>query len=79
MTKIINLDPAVIQYRGVTYNINNDGEWANQATGKVPAESFQAFMDQELVKAGGSTPGPSPTASTKTPDTRRVSRARGRE
>lgn len=58
LTKIVSLEPAVIEYRTVTYTINDNGEWANQKTGAVPDESFQAFLDQELVKAGGSAPTP---------------------
>ena len=56
LTKIISLEPAIIQYRNVSYNINDNGQWANQQTGKVPDESFQRFLDQELEKAGGEAP-----------------------
>ena len=66
LTKVVSTDPAVIQYRNVSYNINDNGQWANQQNGRVPDESFQAFLDQELVKAGGSapTPGTAPIAPT---------------
>lgn len=56
IAKVVSTTPAVIEYRGQAYTINNNGAWANQKTGKVPDESFQAFLDQELNKAGGSAP-----------------------
>ena len=79
LTKVISTDPAVIQYRGVTYIINDGGQWANQTTGKVPDESFQAFMDQELTKAGGSAPAPGAATGITQPAPRRVSRVRGKK
>ena len=83
LTKVISTDPAVIEYRGITYSINDNGQWSNQRTGKVPDESFQAFMDQELTKAGGSAPTPNnPPPEEATPmgrNDRRSSRTRGRE
>jgi len=66
LTKIISLEPAIIQYRNVSYNINDNGQWSNQQTGKVPDESFQRFLDQELEKAGGMAPsGPVDSPTTK--------------
>jgi len=56
LAKVVSVQPAVIQYRNVNYAIDNNGQWANQTTGRVPDESFQAFLDQELIKAGGSAP-----------------------
>lgn len=56
LAKVVSVQPAVIQYRSVNYAIDNNGQWANQTTGRVPDESFQAFLDQELIKAGGSAP-----------------------
>lgn len=80
LAKVISMTPDIIEYRGITYSINDNGEWANQRTGKVPDQSFQAFMDQELIKAGGSAPTPNNTPSgVGTPTPRRVSRTRGRE
>lgn len=79
LAKVISTEPAVIEYRGNTYAINDNGEWSNQKTGKVLDQSFQAFMDQELTKAGGSAPAPG-TVTTPQPTPRRVSRKRqGRE
>lgn len=49
--RVINPDPAILQFRNVIYNLNDQGEWANQATGEVANQSFQAFLDQELAKA----------------------------
>lgn len=49
--KVINPDPAVLQFRNKTYVINDKGEWADQVTGSVADQSFQAFLDQELAKA----------------------------
>lgn len=79
LAKVINMTPDIIEYRGITYSVNDNGEWANQRTGKVPDQSFQAFMDQELIKAGGSAPTPNNTPSGEGPSPRRVSRTRGRE
>jgi len=80
LTKVISTEPAVIQYRNINYAVNDNGQWANQVTGKVPDESFQAFLDQELNKAGGSAPTPTnpPGGATPAPG-RRVSRTRGRK
>jgi hypothetical protein len=36
----------------INYAQNQEGNWANQQTGRVPDESFQAFLDQEVAKAG---------------------------
>ena len=77
LTKVVSTDPAVIQYRNVTYIINDNGQWADQKTGKEPDQSFQAFMDQELIKAGGSAPTPSAPVASTHPEPRRVSRTRG--
>ncbi|CAB4138137.1 hypothetical protein UFOVP328_330 [uncultured Caudovirales phage] len=49
--KVINPDPAVLQFRTKTYIINDQGQWADQATGAVADQSFQAYLDQELEKA----------------------------
>jgi hypothetical protein len=51
MVKVINPDPAVLQFRNKTYIINDQGEWADQSSGAVAAETFQKFLDQELAKA----------------------------
>jgi uncharacterized membrane-anchored protein YjiN (DUF445 family) len=51
MVKVVNPDPAVLQFRNKTYVINDQGEWADQVTGSVADQSFQAFLDQELAKA----------------------------
>lgn len=52
MAKIISTNPPVIQYRNINYAQNQEGNWANQQTGRVPDESFQAFLDQEVARAG---------------------------
>jgi hypothetical protein len=52
LIKIISTNPPVIQYRTANYALNQQGEWANQTTGKVPDESFGYFLDQEARKAG---------------------------
>lgn len=52
LIKIISTNPPVIQYRTISYALNQQGEWANQTTGKVPDESFGKFLDQEARKAG---------------------------
>jgi len=52
LSKIISTNPAVIQFRNKTYVIGNQGEWIDQATNTVADQSFQAFLDQELAKAG---------------------------
>jgi hypothetical protein len=49
--KVINPDPAVLQFRNRTYIINDKGEWADQQSGTVPEPTFQGFLDQELAKA----------------------------
>jgi hypothetical protein len=49
--KVINPDPAVLQFRNKTYIINDQGEWADQQSGTVPEPTFQGFLDQELAKA----------------------------
>ena len=51
MVKVLNPDPAVLQFRNKTYIINDQGEWADQTTKAVADQSFQAFLDQELAKA----------------------------
>jgi len=51
MVKVVNPDPAVLQFRNKTYIINDQGEWADQTTKAVADQSFQAFLDQELAKA----------------------------
>lgn len=78
VTKVISLQPAVLQFRNINYAIDNNGQWANQSNGRVPDESFQAFLDQELIKAGGSAPTPSNPPASTVPSGRRVSRVRGR-
>jgi hypothetical protein len=50
LVRVINPDPAVLQFRNKTYIINDQGEWADQVTGAVADQSFQAFLDQELAK-----------------------------
>jgi hypothetical protein len=52
LVKIISTNPPVIQYRTASYALNQQGEWANQTTGKVPDESFGKFLDQEARNAG---------------------------
>ena len=75
--KVISTEPAAIEYRGATYTINDDGQWANQKTGKVPDESFQGLLDRELNDAGGSAPTPGSAPATSTGQTtRRVTRKR---
>lgn len=77
VTKVISLQPAVLQFRNVNYAIDNNGQWANQTNGRVPDESFQAFLDQELIKAGGSAPTASiPPATPLGQNTRRSTRRR---
>jgi hypothetical protein len=49
--KVINPDPAVLQFRNKTYIINDQGEWADQTTKAVADQSFQAFLDQQLANA----------------------------
>jgi hypothetical protein len=56
ITKVVSTNPAIIEYRGVTYSINDNGQWSNQKTGKVLDQNSQLFFDQELNKAGGSAP-----------------------
>jgi hypothetical protein len=51
MVKVVNPDPAVLMFRNKTYIINDQGEWADQRSGAVADQSFQAFLDQELAKA----------------------------
>ena len=51
LVRVVNPDPAVLQFRNKTYIINDQGEWADQVTGAVADQSFQAFLDQELAKA----------------------------
>jgi len=79
LAKVVSVQPAVIQYRSVNYAIDNNGQWANQTTGRVPDESFQAFLDQELIKAGGSAPTGSTAPAASQPlsqNTRRSTRKR---
>jgi hypothetical protein len=62
--KVVSLVPAaILQYRNIDYAQDSQGQWANQRTGRVPDESFQAFLDNELAKASGA---PSPTAQART-------------
>ena len=56
ITKVVSTNPAIIEYRGVTYSINDNGQWSNQKTGKVLDQNSQLFFDLELNKAGGSAP-----------------------
>ena len=51
LVRVVNPDPAVLQFRNKTYIINDQGEWADQVTGAVADQSFQAFLDQELARA----------------------------
>ena len=44
--KVVNDDPIVLDYRGTHYGLNDKGQWAHLKTGKVPAESLQAFLSQ---------------------------------
>jgi hypothetical protein len=53
LAKIVSINPTVIQYRNINYAQNQQGDWANQQTGRVPDESFQIFLDQEATRAGG--------------------------
>ena len=53
VAKILSTNPTVIQYGAVSYAQNQEGDWANQKTGRVPDEAMQAFLDQEAAKAGG--------------------------
>ena len=50
LVRVINPDPAVIQFRNKIYIINDRGDWADQVTGAVPDQSFQVFLDSELAK-----------------------------
>jgi hypothetical protein len=52
VAKILSRNPTVIQYGAVTYAQNQQGDWANQKTGRTPDESMQEFLDQEAAKAG---------------------------
>jgi uncharacterized protein YdiU (UPF0061 family) len=52
LAKIVSINPTVIQYRNINYAQNQQGDWANQQTGRVPDESFQIFLDQEATRAG---------------------------
>lgn len=52
LAKVVSTNPTVIQYRNINYAQNQQGDWANQQTGRVPDESFQAFLDQEAARAG---------------------------
>jgi thymidine phosphorylase len=51
--KIISARPAVVQFRNVVYAQNDEGNWANQKTGRVLDGPTQDFLDQELARAGG--------------------------
>lgn len=53
LVKVVSTNPAVLQFRNKTYIIGNQGEWVDQATGKVADQSFQAFLDQQLAQAEG--------------------------
>lgn len=53
MVKVISLQPAVLQFRNKVYTVGNQGEWNEQGTGKVPDETFQQFLDQQLAQAQG--------------------------
>jgi len=50
--RVISTNPPLINYKNIDYAQNNNGDWANQKTSRVPDESFQAFLDQEFAKAG---------------------------
>jgi len=51
--KIISTQPAVIEFRNVVYAQNDQGEWANQKTGRVLDGPTQDFLDQQLALAQG--------------------------
>lgn len=44
--EIINQDPAIIRFQGTTYGLNDNGNWSDIKTGKVPNQSVAAFLDQ---------------------------------
>jgi len=52
LVKVISTNPAVIQYRNISYAQDSHGDWADQRTGNVPDESMQRFLDQEARLAG---------------------------
>jgi hypothetical protein len=52
LVKVLSTNPAVIQYRTVSYAQNSQGDWADQRTGNVPDEAMQRFLDQEARLAG---------------------------
>ena len=80
LAKVISLNPDILEYRGVTYAVNDNGAWANQRTGKVLDQTMQAFLDNEVNKAGGSAPTPSNPPADEAPpvgrNDRRASRTR---
>ena len=53
VAKIISTQPAVIEFRNVVYAQNDQGEWANQKTGRVLDGPTQDFLDQQLALAQG--------------------------
>ena len=52
LVKVLSTNPAVIQYRTISYAQNSQGDWADQRTGNVPDETMQRFLDQEARLAG---------------------------
>ena len=52
LVKVLSTNPAVIQYRTVSYAQNSQGDWADQRNGNVPDEAMQRFLDQEARLAG---------------------------
>lgn len=54
LVRVVSADPAVLQFRNKIYIINDKGDWAEKDTNKIPDQSFQAFLDQELAKVAQS-------------------------
>jgi len=52
LVKVLSTNPAVIQYRTISYAQNSQGDWADQRNGNVPDEAMQRFLDQEARLAG---------------------------
>jgi hypothetical protein len=60
LVKVINADPAIVQFRNRDYIINDQGDWAEKVSGRIPDQSFQAFLDQEWSKVVPQSPQPAP-------------------
>ena len=45
--KIISQEPIILQYKTKDYALDDNGQWVHMASGKVPHESFQAFLNQQ--------------------------------